>query len=65
MAPLLYLLFSASFAIKTYDYGQHFYFYHKTKCREMDKTLEQGSLKEFKATCKTSGESELKQQQAI
>ena len=33
------------------------------KHKAVDKTLEQCFLKEFKATCKTSGESELKQQQ--
>ena len=48
-----------------YDYGQDVRFHHKTKCEAADKILEQRFLKEFKATCKNSGESELKQQKAI
>ena len=36
----------------------------QTKQKAMDKTLEQCILKEFKATCKNSCESELKQQKA-
>ena len=51
--------------IKTYDYGQDFCFHHKTKHKTVDTTLEQHFLKEFKATCKNSGESELKQQKEI
>ena len=35
---------------------------HKTKRKAADKTLEQRFLKEFKAICKNSSESELKQQ---
>ena len=36
-------------------------FHHKGKCKAVDKTyLEQRFLKEFKATCKSSGELELK-----
>ena len=35
-------------------------FYHKTKCKAPDKTLEQGFLKEFKASRKNSGNPELK-----
>ena len=42
-------------------YGQDFHFYHKTKHKAVDKTLEQCCLKEFKATRKNSGEAELKQ----
>ena len=51
-------------AIKTYNYnyGQDFRFNHETKPKAVDKTLQQRFLKEFKATCKNSGESELKQQ---
>ena len=42
------------------------FFYHKTKRKPADKTLEQHFLKEFKATCKNHhGDSELKQQKAI
>ena len=41
------------------DYAQDFRFYHKTKRKAADKTLVQRFLKEFKATCKTSGETEL------
>ena len=41
------------------DYAQDFCFYHKTKRKAGDKTLVQRFLKEFKATCKTSGETEL------
>ena len=44
---------------KTYDYGQDFRYYHKTKRKASGKTLEQ-RLKKFKATCKNFGESELK-----
>ena len=51
---------SLHFVIKTYDYGQDFHFYHKTKRKATDKTLEQHFLKKFKATCKNS-ESQLKQ----
>ena len=47
---------------ETCDYGQDFCFYHKTKRKATDKTLEQHFLKEFKATCKNTSESELKQQ---
>ena len=60
---MCYLLLCASVATKTYDYGQEFHFYHKTKWKAADKTLEQHFLKEFKATCKNSDESELKQQE--
>ena len=62
---MFYLLLCASFTIKSHDYGQDFHFYHKTKCNSVDKTLEQRFLKELKATCKNSVESELKQQKAI
>ena len=64
VAPMFYSLLYTSCAIKTCDYRQDFRFYHKTKCKETGKTLGQLFLKEFKATCKNSGESELKQQQA-
>ena len=37
----------------------------QTKHKARDKTLKQRFLKEFKATCKNFGESELKQQKAI
>ena len=37
----------------------------QTKNKAADKTLEQHFLKEFKATCEKSGESEIKQQKAI
>ena len=40
-------------------------FFLQTKCKAADKTLEQCFLKEFKATCKKSGESEIKQQKVI
>ena len=46
---------------KNYDHGQDFHFYHKTKRKAADKTLEQRFLKEFKDTCNTSGDSELKE----
>ena len=47
--------------IKTFDYEEDFHFYHKTKRKAADKNLEQSLLKEFKATCKNTIESELKQ----
>ena len=63
VAPMFYpLLFICN---RNYDYGQNFPFYHKTKCKAADKTLEQSFLKEFKATGKKSGESEPKQQKGI
>ena len=31
IAPMFYLLLCTSFVIKTYDHGQDFHFYHKTK----------------------------------
>ena len=34
---------------KIYDYGQDFHFYYKTKCKAVEKTLEQRLLKELKA----------------
>ena len=55
---MFYPLPCASFAIKACDHRQDFHFYHKTKCKAADKTLEQYFLKEFKASCKNSGESE-------
>ena len=55
----------ALFVIKTIDYGQDFGLNHKTKHKVAEKTFEQLFLKEFKAICKTSVESELKQQKAI
>ena len=61
LSPLLY----ASSSIKTYDYEQDFHFYHKTNHKAVEKTSEHHFLKEFKATCKDSGESELRQQKAI
>ena len=48
--PMFYTLFCDSCAIKTYDYGQDFHFYRKTRRKAADKTLEQHFLKEFKAT---------------
>ena len=51
---ILSVTLCASFAIKTYDYGQHFCFYLKTKRKIAHKTLKRGFLKEFKATFKTS-----------
>ena len=42
-----------------------FFFLFFLKKRDVDKTLEQRFLKEFKATCKESGESDLKQQKVI
>ena len=65
VAPMFYALLCTSFAIQTYDIGQDFPFYHKPKCKAVDETLEPGFLKEFKATGKRSGESELKQQKSI
>ena len=60
VAPMSYPLLCASFVIKTNDYGQDFRLYLKTKRNAADKTLGQRFLKEFKATCKNSSESELK-----
>ena len=37
----------------------------QTKCRAVDKSLEQRFLKEFKATCKSFSKSELKHQKVI
>ena len=41
--------------------GQDFRFCRKTKRKAADETFEQRFVKEFKATCKKSSESELKQ----
>ena len=60
IAPMFYKLLCASFAMKTYDYGQYFCFCHKTKCTAAGKTLGQHFLGQFMATCQKSGESELK-----
>ena len=62
---MFYLLLCALFSIKSYDYEQDFHLYHITKPKAADKTLEQCFLKKFKATCKNSGECELKQEKAI
>ena len=51
VVPRFYPYLYALFGIKTYDYGQDFRFYHKTKSKTVDKALEQRFLKEFKATC--------------
>ena len=64
VAPMFYPLFCPLFVIRTYDDGQRFHFYHKTKHKAADKTLEHGVLKEVKATCKNSG-AKLKQQKSI
>ena len=59
---VLYPVFALHLQIKKHDYGHDFRFYHKTFKRKVaDKTLQQRFLKEFKATCKNSIESELKQ----
>ena len=39
VAATFYPLLWASFAIKAYDYGQVFHFYHKIKRKTVDKTF--------------------------
>ena len=54
------------FVIKTEILSIIVAFYNlQTKHKAADKTLEQCFLKEIKATCKNSGDSELKQQKAV
>ena len=45
VAPVFYPLLCALLAIKPYNYGQDFCFYHKTKRKAADKTLQQPALK--------------------
>ena len=59
VASMIYLLFCASFALKTYHYGQDVCYFHKTKRKA---ALKQLFMKTFEATCKNSAESNQKQQ---
>ena len=63
VAPKFYQLLCASFFDKNGNLAHNHRFLWQTKRKQADKTLEQRFLKEFKATCKNSVESELKQQQ--
>ena len=59
IAPILFFpLFCTLFCDKNRNHANiHRFLYLYAKCKTGDKTLEQRFLKEFKGTCKASGES--------
>ena len=59
------LLLCASFCHKNGNLAHNHRSLLQMKCKREDITLEQSFLKEFKATCKNSSESELKQRKTI
>ena len=65
VAPSIIRCFALRFVIKTEILLTIIDFYCKRSANAEDKSLEQCFLKEFKATCKNSCESKLKQQKAI
>ena len=62
---MFYPLFCTSFCDKNGKLADNHRFLLQTKRKAADKALEQCFLKEFKAMCKNSDESELKQKKAI
>ena len=62
---MFYPLRCASFCDKNRNLAHYHNFLLRMKRKAADKSMEQRYLKEFKATCKTSGESELKQQKEM
>ena len=65
ITPMFYLLLCALFCDKNGNCAHNQRFLLQMKHKTADKALEQHFLKEFKATCKNSSESELKQQNEI
>ena len=59
------LLLCTLFCDKNGNLAYNHRFLLQTKPKAVDKTFDQHFLKEFKATCKNFGESDLKQQKAI
>ena len=65
IASMFYLLLCASFCDKNGNLAHNNRFLLHMKRKTADKTLEQHFLKKFKAACKNSSESELKEQNMI